>query len=167
MSAKIAVDLDGTILNYGNHVTDCRVNYNFIGQLIADGVRHIDIITNQGGLVWHAASPEKYPSPARFVERLRVAIDALGVAGIAVVAVRVAFYHPKAKTVHIATVSDEVYFASPDRERIVRYEEPEARKPGTLMFEEAGVTRYYGDSDEDERAAAAHGCEFVRVERFL
>lgn len=164
---KFAADLDGTILNYGNHTMECRINRALIAQLLADGVKEIDIITNQGGLFWHASAPDKYPSPECFLARLGAALMALREAGIGVGAVRVATYHPNVTAEAVRGVSDALLSLLQQPSNVIVYDEPEARKPGPLMLVEGAITRYYGDSPEDMQAAEAAGCAGVLVERFV
>jgi hypothetical protein len=165
---KTGIDMDGTILNYGNHVTELRINHAFIRSLVDLGVKHVEIITNQGGLVWHASNPTKYPSPERFVERAHAAIAALAEAGITVTRVRVSVLHPKAEFTAVKTVRHELRrltISSPAL--FIVYVEEASRKPRGGMLEEGYIECYFGDSDADEAAAKAAGADFVRVERFV
>ena len=170
----IALDLDGTLLDYSPESNSVRVNYAVINALVRRGVREVAICTNQGGLPWHVMGVRRkdgrpYPSPEQFCIRLRCAIVALSRAGIRVVAVRVSVYHPRADEAAIQRAARAV------RADLVRlmyvetkvYTTARARKPQPLMLHSVGATEYWGDSDEDEGAAQATGIPFIRVDRFL
>lgn len=160
----ICLDMDGVLLNYGNHTTELRVNHEFIKELAERGVKRVAICTNQGGLVFSGSNPQKYPTPQRFVERAQTAIGALSEKGIRVVGVHVAFFHPKAKVSELMTVHETLCTIVPNG--FTLWESEEYRKPNPGMLNAALCTVFYGDSDEDGQAALASGCQFVRVERF-
>lgn len=162
---KVGINLDGTLLNYG--LTEFSVNYAFIARLVADGVTEVTIITNQGGLCFNEINPDKYPAPVDFLERAIVAYQVLHEAGINVYCCRVAIWHPKASEEMIDAVRTELLLLNAPQMGVSIFEHEAARKPGTQMFERLDIVRYYGDSDEDEQAAANAGIEFVRVERFM
>lgn len=162
----IGLDLDGTLLNYGNHTTELRINHALIAQL-SKLTKQVVILTNQGGLVWHESNHTKYPSPERFVERAAAAIAELKAADIRVANVHVSLYHPRADESKIR----DIYFKL---DSLIVDSRPffwfwlnrESRKPEISMFKQSLVKVYYGDSDEDEAASGAYGCKFVRVTRF-
>lgn len=162
----IGLDLDGTLLNYGNHTTELRINQALIDQL-ATLTKEVVILTNQVGLVWHESNPTKYPSPEQFVKRAKTAIDALRAAGIRTVEVHVALFHPKAEEEQIQQtylkLDAAIVNSQLDSPHFWLWRGQNHRKPGTGMFKATRVTEYYGDSDEDEAAAQAFGCHFVRV----
>lgn len=167
---KVGIDLDGTLLNYGNHTTELSVNRDLIARLKADGVTEVAVITNQGGLCFHESNPTKYPSPERFFRRLTVGMDCLFLQDIAVDSVRVALYHPKGDKIAMSKAGSAIIMAGLNsfyNFSLITSQQENDRKPGTGMFVGASITRYYGDSDEDEQAALAAGVEFVRVDRFM
>ena len=171
----IALDLDGTLLDYSPEGPETRVNWQLIRQLAALGVTEVAIVTNQGGLPWFVMDVLRkdgrpYPSPAQFLNRLAVAVDALSRYEIKVDDVRVSCYHPRADEAAIQRAATEVR-AGIQRAIIAGdwhvYTTARARKPEPLMLRSVGATEYWGDSDEDEGAARAAGVPFVRVERFF
>ena len=119
-----------------------------------------------------------YPSPEQFLRRRNFARCTLREYHIAVIAVRVSIYHPKADPAAVQraarlvragvnyTKSDERYTFHEWLDWHV-YTTARARKPAPLMLRSVGATEYWGDSDEDAGAAAAAGIPFVRVGRFL
>ena len=175
----IAVDLDGTLLDYSPESNSPRVNHAVINALVRRGVRHVAICTNQGGLPWHVMGVLRkdgrpYPSPAQFLNRLAVAVGALERYGIRVAAVRVCVYHPRADAGAIQRAATEV------REGMTRsilvadwtvYTTARSRKPEPHVLLSLkrlwGEIEYWGDSPEDGEAALAAGVPFVPVERFF
>lgn len=160
----VCLDMDGVITNYGNHTTELRINHAFIRTLVENGIKSVSICTNQGGLVFSTSNPEKFPTPQRFIERSSAAVDALREAGINVVSVHVAFFHPKAKLSELMNVHQQLSEISP--QGFILWESEEYRKPNPGMLKASGATTFYGDSDEDGNAADAACCKFVKVERF-
>jgi histidinol phosphatase-like enzyme len=163
----IASDIDGTLLDY-DHTTGTWpvVNHALIAQLVAQGTKQIALITNQGGLPFGVMGASKFPKPIDFAERLMLLGAALSNAGIHVASVWVCVYHPKAQAWLVAQAKEELDLALTGWVRATVYSDPGWRKPSPAMLESACATVYYGDADEDEQAAQAAGCEFVRVERF-
>ena len=171
----IALDLDGTLLDYSPEGTRPTVNWRVGRDLLRRGCHQVAIVTNQGGLPWFVLGATRqdgrpYPSPTQFLSRLSVAVNALSYSGIRVAAVRVCVYHPRAEARAIQRAAAEV------REGMTRsiladdwrvYTTARARKPQPLMLRSVGATEYWGDSDEDEGAARTAGIPFVRVERFF
>lgn len=164
--STICLDMDGVILNYGNHTTELRINHDFIAHLVELGVKNVRICTNQGGLVFSVSNPAKYPTPERFIERASAAVRALNEAHISVARVHVAVFHPRADATLIDRVRGSLVSANKPFSMMVHLL-AEYRKPEPGMLRAAGATKFFGDSDEDGAAAIAWGCEFVRVERFL
>ena len=171
----IALDLDGTILDYSPEGERPAVNRQVIRQLAALGVQEVAVATNQGGLPWFLMDVKRrdgrpYPSPAQFLNRLSVAVDALSGNGIRVVAVRVCVYHPRADANAIQRAATEVR-AGIQRAIIAGnwrvYTTASARKPNPLMLRSVGASEYWGDSPEDQQAAQAAGIPFMLVRRFL
>ena len=170
----IALDLDGTLLDYSPESNSVRVNWQVIDALVRRGDREVAICTNQGGLPWHVMGARRkderpYPSPEQFCLRLRAAVTALSGVGIKVVAVRVSVFHPRADEAAIQRAARAV---RTDLGRLMYvetkvYTTARARKPQPLMLHSVVATEYWGDSDEDGGAAQAAGVPFVRVERFL
>ena len=170
----IALDLDGTLLDYSPESDSPRVNRDVIKALQRRGIREVAICTNQGGLPWHVMGARRkderpYPSPEQFCLRLRAAVTALSGVGIKVVAVRVSVFHPRADEAAIQRAARAV---RTDLGRLMYvetkvYTTARARKPQPLMLHSVVATEYWGDSDEDGGAAQAAGVPFVRVERFL
>ena len=171
----IAIDLDGTLLDYSPEGARPIANWRVIRDLLRRGCHQVAIATNQGGLPWFVLGATRqdgrpYPSPAQFLNRLAVVNGVLRGYGITVAAVRVCVYHPRAEAAAIQRAAAEV------REGMARsilvddwrvYTTARARKPQPLMLRSVGASEYWGDSDEDEGAARAAGVPFVRVERFL
>ena len=172
----IALDLDGTLLDYSPEELQPRVNSAVLEKLRCLGVRHVAICTNQGGLGFGVLGAKRkdgrgYPTPIDFMRRIAYARPVLLENGIRVAAVRVSLYHPAADT------NPQVAAAIQRAARQLRaplaatapwrvYTTAAARKPQPLMLRSVGATEYWGDSDEDAQAAAAAGIPFVRVERF-
>ncbi len=163
-----AFDIDGTLLDYGaTPGSDPIINESLIATL-AKGER-IALVTNQGGLAFglEGNSP-KFPSPADFVWRLIHLVDYLTDRGIAVDSIHVCTYslrsgeHPSWQA--SKAVRAQVPFAISDL--MFLHHTLEWRKPGPAMLTASKANVYYGDSDEDEDAAAAAHIPFVRVERF-
>lgn len=170
----IAADLDGTLLDYAPEGPTPRANVAILRRLAYSGVQQLAILTNQGGLPFGVMGilrrdGRPYPSPGDFARRLNFARAALGEYGIAAVAVRVSCYHPKAPDAAIQAAARQVrgYVDVMSGVDWRVYTTDAARKPQPLMLRNVRATIYYGDSDEDEQAATAAGCHFVRVARFL
>lgn len=167
-------DLDGTLLDYSPECAPPRVNWAVVRALLSLGVREVTFATNQGGLPWFVMGVTRrdgrpYPSPDQFLFRLAVAVGTLDRYGIAVAAVRVSVFHPRADPAAIQRAARLVRAGMgsilvPDW-RV--YTTAAARKPQPLMLRSVGATEYWGDSDEDAAAAQAAGIPFVRVERFV
>lgn len=171
---KIALDIDGTLLDY-NYIPGSPpvVNMALIKKLATEGITSVTLVTNQGGLAFGWAGRDrtdgrKYPSPSDFLGRLASLSQALGNHNIDVVAVYVSLYHPKADPDVLESIRNSLYamvlFWQPPR--LLVYVQPEYRKPSPGMLVAANVSSYYGDSDEDEQAAQLAGIEFIRVPRF-
>lgn len=170
----IALDLDGTILDYSPEGPTPRVNPLVLNALGERGVREVAICTNQGGLPWHVMGVLRrdgrpYPSPEQFCLRLRCAIVELSHRRIAAAAVRVSVHHPKAPPAAIERAARLVRADLGDLRGLdwTVYTTARARKPEPLMLKACGATEYWGDSPEDGEAALAAGVPFVRVERFF
>ena len=173
--SMIALDLDGTLLDYSPEGERPAVNWAVIRALAARGVCKVAIVTNQGGLPWFVMDVLRkdgrpYPSPAQFLNRLAVAVDALSRYGIKVDDVRVSCYHPRADEAAIQRTATEVR-AGIQRAAVAGnwrvYTTARARKPQPLMLRSVGATEYWGDSPEDGGAARAAGVPFVKVDRFF
>lgn len=172
----IALDLDGTLIDYSPEGPQPRANPVVLDELRDLGARHVAICTNQGGLCFGVLGATRkdgrgYPTPADFMRRIAYARLALLANGIVVAAVRVSCYHPAAVS------SPQVAAAIQRAARQLRdpllptapwrvFTTAAARKPQPLMLRSVGATEYWGDSDEDAAAATAAGIPFVRVERF-
>ena len=175
----IALDLDGTLLDYSPEGERPVVNWLALNELQRRGVPRVAILTNQGGLGFGVMGSLRkdgrpYPTPHQFYVRLGVAISALAQRRINVETVRVSCWHPAAET------QPEVAAAVQKAAQEVRvllaplhwvdwrvYTTARARKPQPLMLRSVGATEYWGDSPEDEGAARAAGVPFVKVERFF
>lgn len=173
-TSLIALDLDGTILDYSPAGSVTQINAAVLDALTARGVRQVTIVTNQGGLPFgvlgaRRKTGEAYPTPAQFLARLAAAIDALRARDIAVVATAVCVFHPGAETSAIKSAADIVHngLRTIERGRWQVFTTAAARKPRPLMLLEIGADEYWGDSDEDEGAARAAGVPFVHVDRFF
>ncbi|GIV73526.1 hypothetical protein [Caldilinea sp.] len=85
----------------------------------------------------------------------------------------VSVFHPRADAAWI----EQAARRTRDRLRLIGRRRPDmvwhvyttvrSRKPAPYMLKAAGVDMYYGDSVEDEQAAAAAGVQFVEVRRFF
>ena len=167
----IALDLDGTLLDYSPDGPTPRVNRAVIAALQARGVTAVAILTNQGGLCFGVLGKLRrdgrpYPTPEQFAVRLRAAIAALTDAGIAVACVHVSLWHDYAPEDALALAAiqvESVYYGGP----VMVYTTARARKPQPFMLYSARATEYWGDSPEDAEAARNAGVPFVHVERFL
>lgn len=169
----IASDIDGTLLDYNYHPGALPlINQELITQ-IAGRTAKIALVTNQGGLGFgwqqrNRTDGRKYPTPGDFALRLYHLNAALNAAGLVVAGVYVSLYHQAHPLDLLETVRDRLW-AQVDTQfdfAVNVYLAPGSRKPSPQMLSAAGTTTYYGDSDEDEAAALAAGCEFVRVARF-
>lgn len=172
MNPEIALDIDGTLLDY-NYIPGAmgRVNEALVAE-IAERTSRVTLVTNQGGLVWGVkgskrADGRQYPKPADFNIRLRVLQQALRSNGVEIDAVHISVYHPKADQPTIDQVKDGLMQILPLATCPIVYTDAESRKPSPKMLLAAGATIYYGDSDEDAQAALAAGVEFVMVDRFM
>lgn len=171
----IALDLDGTLLDYSPAGSVTHINAAVLDALTARGVRRVAIVTNQGGLPFgvlgaRRKTGEPYPTPEQFLARLAAAIAALRARDIRVVAVAVCTYHPNALTIAIedAAVGVEIgLYALLASSRWQVFTTADARKPAPLMLEWIGASEFWGDSDEDRQAAQAAGVPFVHVDRFF
>jgi len=174
VSAKagvIALDLDGTVLNYNHHAQETRVNPRIMDLLpkgcaprFAEG-RPVVIVTNQGGMAFHRANPAKYPSPAQVADRLWTAAVYLSSRGYPVQAILVSCYHPRAERAEVLRAARQLRREyAQDGIRI--FTTARARKPRPYLLRLAGATCYYGDSPEDAVAAEAAKIPFVQVARF-
>lgn len=160
----ICLDFDGVIANYGNHTTETRFNDALLA-LLPPARQTVVIVSNQGGMAFHAVSPERYPSPERVAMRLLAGIGWLEARGYRVHKVLVSAYHPRADKPAIERAAAKL------RREIVLvprtvYTTARSRKPSPFMLKAARASIYYGDSPEDEQAARAAGIKFVHVSRF-
>jgi histidinol phosphatase-like enzyme len=159
-------DIDGTLLDYGYLPGgEPLLNHALIDTLLPG--EQIALVTNQGGLAFGLMNAGQYPKPEDFVRRLKTLVNALSGRSVIV------------KSVMACTALDGI---SPGLASQVAYEVSELwerppfpltifhgrseRKPSPYMLARSRATVYYGDSDEDEKAAANAGIPFVRVERF-
>lgn len=150
-----AADLDGTIISYGDG--SLRFNDSFTRSLIAAGDKAINIVTNQGGLVFNLRTA------AQVDERLRVATEGLAMHGINVSGVYICTAHPKASAEKCETAAAQLRELMPTAHV---YSDSRYRKPSALMLIKANASKYYGDSQEDEQAAMGAGIPFALIERF-
>lgn len=160
----IALDFDGVIANYGNHATETRFNTDLL-RLLPPRPRRVVIVSNQGGMAFHAVSPERYPSPERVAMRLLAGIGWLEARGYKVARVLVSAYHPRAER---RTIERAAALLRRELALVPRtvYTTAKSRKPSPFMLKAARASIYYGDSPEDEQAARAAGIKFVHVSRF-
>ena len=163
----IALDMDGTILNYGSHTTETRSNYSLLPMLPRER-QPVAILTNQGGMAFSRQNPAKYPTPERVAERLYTAVRFLRDNGYPVSIIIASCYHPRAEHAAIQSAAAKLRTYMPQFVATVWrvYTSEAARKPNSLMLKVAGATIYYGDSPEDVAAAANAGIPFVAVPRF-
>ena len=169
----IASDIDGTLLNFGDHETPPGVNFPLILN-IASKTNRIALITNQGGLPWGLAGTQRadgrcYPHPRQFVDRVCALANILGACGIQISELRVAVCSPRAGNIanlRAASTTRRLLKKANLPFPIHIYSTERARKPNQLMLKAASAHCYYGDSDEDAAAACAAGIEFVKIERF-
>ncbi|WP_347244660.1 hypothetical protein [Thermogutta sp.] len=174
----VGIDLDGTIVDYACLQPVVRVRPDLAEVLGAVGIeiagRPVAVLSNQGGLPWGVLGVARedgrpYPTPAYFLRRLGMAVQALESLGAVVEKVGICVYHPKAPQEAILRAAEEVekgievgkiqwlITADPD------YRKP---RPGLLLW--AGVAMYIGDDEiVDGGAAALASVPFIRVPRFL
>ena len=164
----IALDMDGTVLNFGKHTTETRSNDALLPLLPPRGHARIAILTNQGGMAFSRNNPAKYPTPERVAERIYAAVRFLREAGYPVEIIMASCYHPRAEHVAIQSAAANLRGYMPQfGAKLWRvYTTERARKPHPLMLRAAGATVYYGDSPEDAQAAVAAGIPFVAMPRF-
>ena len=157
-------DMDGTLIAYEQgYVPNNDLNYHLIDQVVNPGDK-IAILTNQGGI------PLGYRTDEQFADRFLAVRHYLEVGCRAkVVELQVALWHEKATRLQITNAALDlmgIYYVRNDMRYLI-WPQPDYRKPQPRMLEIANVGIYYGDSDEDEQAAAAAGVQFVRVPRFM
>ena len=173
----IALDLDGTLINFGGGVPAVP-NMALLHALRSAGVREVAIATNQGGIPFavgqaREGKPVTYPTADEFAARLQVARWALFDAHMGLCGLRVCVYHPKASPAAVKAAAEQVRRRLPQVLPVYMapgdwhvYTSAYTRKPrGGMLSSLAPTGTYYGDSDEDEKAAAGAGWSFVRVER--
>lgn len=157
-------DMDGTLISYEQgYVPNNDLNYHLIDQVVNPGDK-IAILTNQGGI------PLGYRTVGQFVARLfHIKQYIQNVRRAKVVELQVALWHEKTTRLQITNAALDlmgIYYVRNDMRYLI-WPQPDYRKPQPRMLEIANVGIYYGDSDEDEQAAAAAGVQFVRVPRFM
>ena len=165
---KKGFDLDGTLIAYGTPPGGMVViNEKLIDRLLKRG-DSIAVVTNQGGVPFALNGATNMPMPEDISVRLRTLTDYLAGKGIYISGIYVCAYHGKAREDRVVEASRKIVSACADLgiTNIVSYMSPHARKPSPFMLTVSGVEVFFGDSDEDEQAAAAAEIEFVRVERF-
>jgi hypothetical protein len=133
--------------------------------VIAGRTDRLWLVTNQGMIPFSMHDPLHFPTAEDFRHRLIYLVGALALAGIKVAGLDAAVFHPKAphEAVRWAEKELALSLAGLNLTCFVHLD-PLSRKPGPFMLKRAGLTCYYGDSDED--AQAASGIEFIRVPRF-
>lgn len=171
----VALDLDGTLLDYGFNPGESytRINYDLLDTIRRRGVEQAAIVTIQGGTPFGVMGAKRsdghfYPSPTDFMERLYCAGEALRNIGVYVAAIRVCVFHSRAEDRYIQGAARYMRQYMPGL--LVPdwhvYTTARARKPSPLMLRSVGATEFWGDSNEDEGAALAAGIPFIKVERF-
>lgn len=165
----IGSDIDGTLLDYNYSEGAPTINYKLIQQWRN---RSVILITNQGGLAFGVQGLKRkdgrpYPTPELFLSRLDALVKTLRSCDIAVPLVYVSLYHdnaPISTTIRVRDIleGEFVQRSFGGHIHISKF----YRKPNRAMLLLAGISVYYGDSDEDEEAAKNAGVEFVRVSRF-
>lgn len=165
---KKGFDLDGTLIAYGTPPGGkVVINEKLIDQLLMRG-DSIAIISNQGGVPFALNGATNMPMPEDIAVRLRALTDYLAGKGVHISGIYVCAFHERARADRVVEASRKIVSACADLgiTNIVSYMSVHARKPDPFMITTSGVEVYFGDSSEDEQAAAAAGIEFVRVERF-
>ena len=163
----IALDMDGTILNYGGHTQETR--YNPALALLLPSVRQpVAILTNQGGMAFSRLNPERYPSPDRVACRIFQAAGFLKGLGFPVSDVLVSCFHARAADADIQAMARALRaeLATPRGIFWTVYTTERARKPSPFMLRVCAATSYYGDSPEDAEAAERAGIPFIPVLRY-
>lgn len=162
----IALDLDGTIISQDR--TSDAINWQIIDALRSRGVLAVAICTNQGGLPFRVMGSDRYPTAADFGRRLALAARAIRSRGMYVTRVRVCTYHPKATDAAIQRAARDcrAVLAALGCADWHVYTTDQARKPNGLMLVSVGAAEFWGDSADDQGAAAAAGVPFVAVQRF-
>lgn len=166
----IACDIDGTLLEYGNHSSLPTFNIA-LGEKLSNITTFVSLVTNQGGLPFSGElrrDGRPYPHPLDVVQRIIVLDGCLRMCNIAIKQIAICVYHPRAKSARIDWAArllrrglKPIY-----GRRVVVYTTAQARKPEPKMLLDVCATTYYGDDDCDAQAAQAAGIEFVRVPRF-
>ena len=163
----IALDIDGTILNYNAHTKETRYNLELLTMLARNETRLVALVTNQGGMSLSFSNSGEYPMPSRVAQRINDACTFLRRNGYSAMSVHVSCYHTKATNADIQKAAAKLReFLSLGHFSWTVYTTERARKPHPLMLRAAGATVYYGDSPEDGQASAAAGIPFVSVPRF-
>lgn len=170
MSDLLAIDIDGTLLDYNYNGPVAVVNPKVALSL----PRRIALVTNQGGTSFGVAGilrsdGRPYPRPGDFVGRLSALLSFLSQSRVEVIETRISVYHPRADLDHIQMSARAIRLglATLKAGEWRVYATERARKPNPLMLRSVRATEYWGDSDEDEAAAAAAGITFRRVARFV
>lgn len=162
----IALDFDGVVANYGDHINELRFNDRLFA--ILPSPQPVAICTNQGGMAFSLSNPAKYPSPERVAERLIAGCMFLLKRGFSVQKILVSAYHPRADIKQIEHVARQLRLSLSLFPCIWHvYTTERSRKPSPLMLRACGATVFYGDSPEDGQSAKAAGIPFVLVERFV
>lgn len=166
----IGSGVDGTLLDYNYSDGAPTINMRLIQEWRNKAVI---LITNQGGLALGVQGLKRedgrpYPTPELFLRRLDALVKVLRSNDIAVPLVYVACHHDRASTTDIIKSCTMVMAGlkklgfNPS----YVYANRPYRKPNGAMLAHAGISVYYGDSDEDQQAAKNACVEFVRVSRF-
>lgn len=171
MSAKVGADIDGTLLDYGHPwdtPTPHRLNTALCESLAKQGVTALHLISNQGGVPLAARGAPGLPTPAQAAERITFLIDSLAAYRIQIASLRICVWHEKAdeRDIRVARCALEEYFRWPIRFLYLVYDHSYWRKPNPAMLQVAGISTYYGDSDDDRAAAIAAGCQYIPIPRF-
>ena len=163
----LCFDVDGTLLDYGQRMPPV-FNAEVIARIPVG--TPVGLLTNQSGIARALAGQTRrgstvpYPTPERFLARLRALLEYLRERRVMVEMVLVATYNPEADPEFCELAASAVRDAGPIC--LVASANPAWRKPSPRMLQLAGCSEYWGDDDTDAQAAAAAGVPFQRVPRF-
>jgi histidinol phosphatase-like enzyme len=163
----IAFDLDGTLIGQAevaDIIPELR-NHDLIKRLLERLRRaEVHIATNQGGI------PVGKRSVEAAVERIKRGIELLESYGIPVQSVQVSVFNPRATPEAIRNAYIKLVQALREaipKAKVMVYDQPQYRKPGTGMLEAIKATHYFGDSPEDMQVAQALKIGFEHVPRLV
>lgn len=159
----IGLDLDGTCINYNDNF---NLPYSFNPEVLSvlkqRKAKNVFIITNQGSMCISDIDNKK-PTPDIVSMRIEYAIDVLKRNKIEVSHVYVSAFYTNVVENKIKTFANRVNISVP----FTVFTDRIYRKPSSEMLRISGITEYWGDSEEDGRAAYYAGIKFKEIKRFI